>query len=173
MRTNVNYKTLQRINKTLHFINNILLVSLEHQGKQLKLAIKKHKLTATEIAQKIGISRNYLYDLFKEETINDIARKAIGARQPQNELVFNLPGSWFGNVKVIRKWCKRAGIHRNITWHSARHSFATLMIQISDFRTTAEFMGQSDPRSTMRYLHANNQQKVAAVSLLPGNGKEK
>lgn len=81
---------------------------------------------------------------------------------------------YLNNKKPVSdKFLKRAGIHRNITWHSARHSFATLMIQISDFRTTAEFMGQSDPRSTMRYLHANNQQKVAAVSLLPGSGKAK
>jgi integrase len=100
--------------------------------------------------------------------INDIALKAIGTRRPPDEFVFNLPSSWYGNVKVLRKWCTRAGINRNITWHSARHSFATLMIQIADFRTTAEFLGQSDPKTTMKYLHANDKLKVAAVNLLPG-----
>lgn len=57
--------------------------------------------------------------------LNCNATKLIGEMKKPDELIFTLP-SLTGCLKTIKTWATNAGINKNITWHSARHSFATI-----------------------------------------------
>jgi site-specific recombinase XerD len=71
-----------------------------------------------------------------------------------------------GNVK--RYWCKNAKINKKITWHCARHSFATNIIFYgSDVNSASSLLGHSSLAYTQRYLRVANELKEKAVQNLP------
>ena len=60
-------------------------------------------------------------------------------------------------AKQLRKAVKASGIHKRVTAHTFRHSFATnLLMSGSDIRTVQELLGHSDIRTTEIYTHVVN-----------------
>ncbi|MFY0652971.1 MAG: site-specific integrase [Cyclobacteriaceae bacterium] len=56
--------------------------------------------------------------------------------------------------KVVKKAAKRAGIAKNVTPHTLRHTFATHMLeQGENLKTIQYLMGHTSLRATMVYLH--------------------
>ena len=52
----------------------------------------------------------------------------LGERKNDDDVIFeNLVYSAYHN-KILRKWVEKAGIEKHITYHSSRHTFATLHI---------------------------------------------
>ena len=62
-----------------------------------------------------------------EIPLSDGLLSLIGVRPRTDEFIFNLPSNTMC-LQVLRHWVERAGIDKHITWHCARHSFATLML---------------------------------------------
>lgn len=99
--------------------------------------------------------------------LNDNAIQLIGKAGNKNELVFQLP-SHTACTKGLDVWCKKAKINKKITWHCARHSFATNIIFYgSDVNSASSLLGHSSLAYTQRYLRVVNELKEKAVQNLP------
>jgi integrase/recombinase XerD len=84
-----------------------------------------------------------------------------------DESVFKLP-SIESAIGTLKTWTKKAGIEKNITWHSSRHSFATnLLILNTDIKTVSGLLGHSDLKHTQKYTHLINELKKQAVNKIP------
>lgn len=82
--------------------------------------------------------------------------------------LFNLP-SLNSTNKMIREWAQRAGIEKHLSFHCARHTFATLMLTLgADLYTTSKLLGHSDIRVTQVYATIIDKKKQEAVNLTRG-----
>lgn len=100
--------------------------------------------------------------------INEQAIKLMGKRGKDEEQVFeNLVYSAYGNKK-IHKWVKEAGIDKHITFHCARHSFATLQLTMdTDIYTVSKLLGHKNLKTTEIYAKVIDKKKINAVSKIP------
>ncbi|MBB65561.1 MAG: site-specific tyrosine recombinase XerD [Waddliaceae bacterium] len=65
--------------------------------------------------------------------------------------------------KMIKDYGKEAGIHKNISPHTLRHSFAThLLDNGADLRLIQDFLGHANIDSTERYTHISQQHIIDA-----------
>ncbi len=88
----------------------------------------------------------------------------------KDDLVFHLPSHTMC-LKALKRWTKRAGIDKHITWHCARHSFGTNMAATAaqkgfSVRVVQEMMGHSSLKYTERYTRVVDEQKKAAMAEL-------
>ncbi len=69
----------------------------------------------------------------------------------------------------IKKWVKAAGITKHITFHCARHTFATMLITLgADIYTTSKLLGHANITTTQIYSKIVDSKKVQAVGLVDG-----
>ena len=82
-------------------------------------------------------------------------------------LLFPLP-SYEMCLKALKRWVKRAGINKHISWHCARHSFAVeLLNNGANIKTVASLLGHSGLRHTQKYTRAIDSLKQDAINSLP------
>ena len=82
--------------------------------------------------------------------------------------VFDLPSPSMMNL-LIKPWAKAAGIDKRFTFHTARHTFATMMLTLgADLYTTSKLLGHADVKMTQVYAKIINQKKDDAVNLVNG-----
>ncbi len=69
--------------------------------------------------------------------------------------------------KAVKQAVRDAGIIKNASCHTFRHSFATHLLESGyDIRTVQELLGHSDIRTTMVYTHVLNKKEMEVVSPL-------
>lgn len=98
----------------------------------------------------------------------DINEQAAGLMgEPSTGKVFNMP-SEFTMRNALRKWVGEAGISKHITFHSARHTFAVLMLDLGvDIYTVSKLLGHHKLETTQVYAKVLDRNKRAAVDKFP------
>lgn len=87
--------------------------------------------------------------------------------ETKESLVFNLP-SYESCCKSVKRWVKRAGIDKHISWHCARHSFAVNILNNgANIKTVASLLGHSGLKHTEKYTRAVDKLKEDAINSLP------
>lgn len=110
-----------------------------------------NKLTWSEVREEEGETR-LVFQQKKTagqeyQFISNQARKLLGKRRQENDRVFQ--GLKYGahfNAEILR-WCMRAGITKHITFHSARHTHAVLLLENgADIYTVSKILGHREIR---------------------------
>lgn len=68
----------------------------------------------------------------------------------------------------LKRWAVRAGITKDITFHSGRHTFAVLMLDLgTDIYTVQKLLGHKEIHTTQIYAHILDKNKQEAVMKIP------
>lgn len=96
------------------------------------------------------------------------ARELMGEERGAEELVFDTFPSMSTVSAVVKVWTARAGIRKHITFHSARHTFATMMLTLgTDLYTVSKLLGHRDIKTTEIYAKIVDKGKQEAVARIP------
>ena len=102
--------------------------------------------------------------------LNDGLLRLIGeptSPDKKDDLIFNLP-TYDTCREALQNWVRKAGINKHITWHCARHSFATNILNAgANIKVVSSLLGHSSLTYTTRYTHAVNEMKRQAIDSLP------
>ena len=97
--------------------------------------------------------------------MNEEAVKCLGSLsgRPDEQMVFSLPGaSSLG--RIISQWVRQAGIDKHVTFHTARHSYATMALMAgADIYTISKLLGHRSIATTTVYAAVVDAQRDAAT----------
>lgn len=72
----------------------------------------------------------------------------------------------------IRNWVKRAGIKKRVTFHCARHTYATMLLTFgADIYTVSSLLGHTNLSTTQIYAKIIDENKRRTVDLIPDIGE--
>lgn len=97
--------------------------------------------------------------------ISDQAFGLLGERQEKDERVFKgLKYSAWHNLK-LQQWVMKAGISKTITFHCARHTYATLQLTAgTDIYTVSKLLGHRELKTTQIYAKVIDEKKKEAAN---------
>ena len=100
--------------------------------------------------------------------ISEQARKLLGERKhPQERVFVGLRYSAVFNHEIVR-WTVRAGLTKHITFHSARHTNAVLLLENgADIYTVSKRLGHREIRTTAIYAKIVDKKNKEAAELIP------
>lgn len=132
-------------------INAMTWAEVRDEGDTSRVNFRQEKTDGVE----------YLY-------ISNQARELLGERKGNMERVFiGLKYSAVYNNEIVR-WCNRAGISKHITFHSARHTNAVLLLENgADIYTVSKRLGHREIRTTAIYAKIVDQKMKEASNLIP------
>ena len=99
------------------------------------------------------------------ETIVPPSGKLLGEEESQDTLIFKgLHYSAWSNLK-LQQWMMKAGITKTITFHCARHTYATLQLTLgTDIYTVSKLLGHKELRTTQIYAKVIDDKKREAAN---------
>ena len=103
--------------------------------------------------------------------LNDLAQSLLPPRDESNPdaLVYHLVKKSDNISKYVRRIKDKAGIEKDFTYHSSRHTIATLAITAgADISAVKEMLGHGSVTSTEVYAKVSLDKKIQAVSLTDG-----
>ena len=119
------------------------------------------KYTRIIFQQKKTRKREYL-DITKQ------AADLMGERGEPTERIFRITASTRTLNENITRWVHDAGIGKHITFHCARHTFATMMLSLgTDLYTVSKLLGHSNITTTQVYAKVLDRGKQAAMDAIP------
>ncbi len=70
--------------------------------------------------------------------------------------------------RYLKGWAQAAGIKKNVTWHTARHTDATMLLEYgADLYTVMRLLGHTKVQTTMQYAVVSDRKKRDAVDNVP------
>lgn len=92
--------------------------------------------------------------------------KNLYKNRKDKELVFEIAPTYI-NVQIAA-WTKELGIDKHVHFHTARHTFGTLLHEYGvDIYTIQKLINHSNIASTEKYTHINDKRLISAVNSLP------
>lgn len=111
-------------------------------GRMLVFSVFKTKNTKDSMI-KVPLTKQALQLIYDEER-DDIRLFGCLSDQKMNE--------------YIKKICEKAGIDKNVSNHTGRHTFATLWLkETKNLAVLQKLLGHSDIKETMIYVHVDDQ----------------
>jgi len=97
--------------------------------------------------------------------ISQQAYELLGEPASADERVFlGLKYSAWHNLK-LQQWVMKAGISKTITFHCARHTYATLQLTLgTDIYTVSKLLGHKDLKTTQIYAKIIDERKKEAAN---------
>ena len=132
-------------------VNALTWAEIRDEGEFTKINYRQVKTEGVE----------YLY-------ISKQARELLGERRTPKERVF--VGLRYGPVfnNEIVRWCMRAGLTKHITFHSARHTNAVLLLENgADIYTVSKRLGHREIRTTAIYAKIVDSKMKEAAEIIP------
>lgn len=128
--------------------------------------IEKMKWSEIQYSNEMGYYIRFIQKKTKgAETlpISDQAVQLLGERKDENEIVIlGLNYSAWTNLK-LQQWMMNAGISKTITFHCARHTYATLQLSLgTDIYTVSKLLGHKELRTTQIYAKVIDDKKREA-----------
>ena len=97
--------------------------------------------------------------------LSEAALQWLPAHGDTNEAVFRLPAAPTIN-RHLKHWTETAHIDKKVTFHTARHTFATTLLTLgADIYTTSKLLGHTDIKTTQIYAKIVDKKKDAAIDL--------
>lgn len=91
-----------------------------------------------------------------------------GFRNPEGYVFPFLARSKTSENRYIHQWAKLAGIYKDVTWHTARHTDATMLLEYgADLYTVKNILGHSKISTTEQYAKVTDHRRREAVNALP------
>ncbi|MBQ5635427.1 MAG: site-specific integrase [Alistipes sp.] len=98
--------------------------------------------------------------------INEEAATLLGERG-EGRVFVGLPAPQNTNL-ALKRWALDAGIRKNISFHTARHTFATMLLTVgADIYTVSKLLGHTNIATTQIYAKIVDKTKQEAVNMLP------
>lgn len=98
--------------------------------------------------------------------LNATAIELLPPRGAGKDLVFDVP-TIVALDKSLKKWVKAARIEKRVSFHTARHSFAVISLELgSDLYTTSKLLGHCDVGSTQVYAEIIDPKREEAVFMI-------
>ena len=96
------------------------------------------------------------------------AAQLMGDPKGINDPIFEDIHSPSCTNKAVQEWVLNAGIHKKISFHCARHTFATMMLDLgTDIYTVSKLLGHRELSTTQIYVKVLDKNKQRAVSNIP------
>lgn len=100
--------------------------------------------------------------------ISPEAAKLLGTRGASCERVFGDFHYGASTSLCLRLWARDAGIDKKLTFHSGRHSFAVMMLDLgTDIYTVSKLLGHKELKTTQTYAKVLDKNKQRAVMGIP------
>lgn len=100
--------------------------------------------------------------------INKQAEEFMGERGNDTDRVFS--GFRYNSQVLLelKRWALMAGITKDITFHSGRHTFAVIMLDLgAEIYTVSKLLGHRELKTTQIYATLLDKKKQEAVNLIP------
>ena len=96
-----------------------------------------------------------------------VAKEILSQKEKSFGSVFKIPKRGWRS-KVMKAWVKDSGVDKRITFHSSRHTFATLSLTYgADLKTVSTLLGHTTVKTTEIYGKIVDSKKHKATDSLP------
>ena len=121
-----------------------------------------------------GNSRLYIIQKKTKEAISlplsQEAIKQLPKREDakEDDIIFKKLITLGRTNEILPKWAEQAGIKKHITFHTARHTHATMLLTLGvDRYTVSKLLGHTNIQTTQIYAKLVDESKKKAIDLIP------